>query len=108
EGRDARRDAKGQLRLGSRTLQVWQQPLPDPELLSPGGGEDRRRLRAENDSDGVDRAPGPLSRPLPDEVTAAVSHRGTFIVDGRYRRPDTAARIAAVRWRASAGTGRVT
>ena len=43
EGRDARRDAQGELRVGARTLQVRQQPLPDPEFLPAGRGEGRRR-----------------------------------------------------------------
>ena len=39
EGRDARRDAQGQLSIGARALQIRQQPLPDSELLSAGRGQ---------------------------------------------------------------------
>ena len=71
EGRDARRDAQGQLRVGARPLQVRQQPLPDPEFLSAGRGEGRRRQ-----PDAQDRRhhrqgqPGPVPRQVPDEVVS--------------------------------------
>ena len=47
QGRGARGAEESRLQVGARRLQVRQQPLPDPELLSAGRGEEcRRQLRA--------------------------------------------------------------
>ncbi len=77
EGRHARRDEKGQLRLGARPLQVRQQPVPDPELLYPGSGEGcRRRADAQDRRDHRQGRPGQVGGKVPDEVTTTKSQDG--------------------------------
>ena len=56
--RDAPRGGEGRLQVGARQLQVRAEPHPDPELLSPGSGQERRVFRmktvatiVENDQD---------------------------------------------------------
>ena len=68
--KDAMRDAmrKAELRLGARALQIRQQPLPDPEFLSAGGGEGRRRFHHEDRRRRAEGSPGPLCGEMPDEV----------------------------------------
>ena len=61
EGRDEGRDGEGQLQVGARSVQIRQQPHPDPEFLPAGRGQGRRRPALAQDG-GHHRQgrPGPL------------------------------------------------
>ena len=68
EGRDEGRDGEGQLQVAARSVQVRQQPHPDPELLPAGCRQGRRRPAvAEDGSDHRQGRSGPLCRQMPDE-----------------------------------------
>ena len=72
EGRDEGRDGKGQLQVGARTVQIRQQPHPDPEFLPAGRGQGRRGpAGAENSGHHRQGRPGSLPRQVPDEVRSA-------------------------------------
>ena len=71
EGGDARRHAQGELRVGARALPLRQQPFPDPEFLSAGNGQGRRRhLHPQDGGDGAEGPSGSLPRAMYDEVVA--------------------------------------
>ena len=74
EGRDEGRDGEGELQVGARSVQVRQQPHPDPELLPAGRGQGRRRPALAQDG-GHHRQgrPGPLPRQMPDEVMVGMA-----------------------------------
>ena len=71
QGGGAEGAGESRLQVGARRLQVRQQPHPDPELLSAGRGEERRRLRAQDRRHHRQGQPGQLPRQMPDEVIRA-------------------------------------
>ena len=74
EGRDEGRDGKGQLQVAARPVQIRQQPHPDPEFLSAGRGQGRRRpALAEDGRHHRQGRPGSLPRQMPDEVIVGAS-----------------------------------
>ncbi len=80
--RAAQGDREGRLQVGARQLQVRAEPHPDPELLSAGGGQGRRRLSPEDHGDHRRERSGQARRQVQD---ADVTSRPAF-KDGRSAR----------------------
>ena len=66
QGRAAQGDREGALQVGARRLQVRAEPHPDPELLSAGRGEGRRRLPAQDGGHDRRERPGQARRQVQD------------------------------------------
>ena len=66
QGRAAQGDREGRLQVGARRLQVRAEPHPDPELLSAGRGEGRRRLPAQDGGHHRRERPGQARRQVQD------------------------------------------
>ena len=68
--KDAMRAAMRKADYGSvrGSLQVRQQPLPDPEFLSAGSGEGWRQFHVKDDQRRVEGSPGPLCSEVQHEV----------------------------------------
>ena len=69
---NAQGNAKGGLQIRARQFQVRQQSHPDPEFLSAGRGERRRRLCTQDRRHDRRERSGSLPRPLPDEIGPVV------------------------------------
>ena len=68
---------EGRFQVGARQFQIWQQPLPDRELLPAGSGKERQgRIRAQDRRHHRQRQSGCVSRQVPDEVISGTQQGG--------------------------------